>query len=118
MLLTFISGLLNIFYSTNQSGPWCWISSSDSAGTIFRFTSFYLILWVCFGGMLYMYYQITTVLRRYAAMNSGVEDRLTKTARHLQWYPLIFIGALMRRACSRVNANYTKYLTKVPTMFH
>jgi len=90
--------------SYGDGGPWCWIAGKRPADVAFRFVCFYVPLWACFACNVFLYWKVASTLRRFAVLagNRGGEDKLTKMANNMRWYPLIFVVAWTANTFIRV----------------
>ena len=76
--------------SYGDAGPWCWIKASGDKvveGNIWRFSIFYIPLWIVFICICYFYYDVHRAVMRHASF--GPSSKLEKFSRKLKFYPMV-----------------------------
>lgn len=91
-----------------DAGAWCWIDNS-TMGQVWRYTVFYVPVWLCMLGMTYMYYriisQVRSLINEAHESNAGGgahEERLHAVVRRLIAYPLIMFVAYFFATLNRI----------------
>ena len=113
-----VPGLLALLpLSTNSygdAGAWCWIHSKTWAETTaWRFTIFYVPLWIAIAFNGYVYWLTTKTLRRLLDVSSSVEgddapQRLEALIDRLKYYPLILIICWTLATINRIDNSIHK----------
>jgi len=80
--------------SYGPAGAWCWIGD-DTAGKVWRFLTFYIILWIIVAYMLYVYIK---VYQRLAAGSDGNQS----VRKRIMYYPAILIGCYFFATINRL----------------
>jgi len=97
--------------SYGQTGGWCWIeaeaSSDYDAGTMWRFLTFYAVLWVCIVLNGTLMYKVTRYVRSVVALAGGdpseSAQKMLATASRLKYYPLILIVCWVPGTINRIH---------------
>lgn len=94
-------------WSDKSVGAWCWIGQDDGhIGTMWRFVTFYIPLWLCMFYNIYSYNKVVTMLKTTLNNQGGNQyneayKQKMKIVFRLRWYPAIlticwFFGTINR----------------------
>mmetsp|Transcript_37797 Transcript_37797/g.118387 ORF Transcript_37797/g.118387 Transcript_37797/m.118387 type:complete len:364 (-) Transcript_37797:64-1155(-) len=110
-----VPGFLTILPATTdsygQTGGWCWIKTTDKeegdVGTVWRFVTFYLVLWVCIIVDVYLMVEVARYVRRIVDLSGGNLGESTKkvlaTVERLKYYPCILIVCWVPGTINRIH---------------
>jgi hypothetical protein len=97
--------------SYGQAGMWCWIKDSDdiqNVSTLWRFVTFYFVVWFGFIISSVVYYYVFKALRLVIRMSQSTIDGdfnvevLLRLMRTLKFYPIIFLTSWVPLTTYRV----------------
>lgn len=77
--------------SYGDTGGWCWIKGTTTAGSLWRFFQFYIWMWVAVIYNFYVFMNIDKKLKEFAASAEGGSAASGGMARRLRLYPMVLV---------------------------
>merc|ERR1719453_663681 len=96
-------------WSDKDYGAWCWIGADDKGiGTMWRFLTFYVPLWLAMGYNLWSYNKVITTLKITLRNQNGGEEtpehrQKMKIVRRLRWYPALLLVCWLPGTVNRIH---------------